>query len=100
MKPAKIAVLGLTALAAGRALATDGYFDYGYGIQAKGIGGAAVAFPQDALAAAANPAGVAFLENRLDVGLSYFQPDRSASLGPYHFDGNGTQQFYITEVGF
>jgi len=96
----RISVLGLTVLAVTSAHATDGYFDYGYGIQAKGIGGAAVAFPQDALAAAANPAGIAFLENRLDAGLSYFEPDRSASLGPYHFDGNGTQQFFIPEVGF
>jgi long-chain fatty acid transport protein len=100
LKPAKIAVFGLTALAAGRALATDGYFDYGYGIQAKGIGGAGVAFPQDSLAPAANPAGVAFLDNRLDVGLAYFQPDRSASLGPNNYDGNGKEQFYLPEIGF
>jgi long-chain fatty acid transport protein len=96
----RIAFFGITALAAAAAHATDGYFDYGYGVQAKGVGGAAVAFPQDALAIAANPAGIAFLENRLDVGLTYFQPDRSASLGPYHFDGNDTRQFYIPEVGY
>ena len=96
----RIAIMGLTALAATAAHATDGYFDYGYGVQAKGVGGAAVAFPQDALAIAANPAGIAFLENRLDFGLTYFQPDRSASLGPYHFDGNNTQQFYIPEAGY
>jgi hypothetical protein len=32
------AFLGLTVLVAGRACATDGYFDYGYGTQAKGTG--------------------------------------------------------------
>ena len=40
----RIAIMGLTALAATAAHATDGYFDYGYGVQAKGVGGAAVAF--------------------------------------------------------
>jgi len=95
-----IAILGLTALAATAAHATDGYFDYGYGIQAKGIGGAGVAFPQDGLAPAANPAGAAFLANRFDVGLSYFRPDRSATFGTTKFDGNGIQNFYIPEIGF
>ena len=87
-------------MAANRAYATDGYFDYGYGTQAKGVGGAGVAFPQDSLAPASNPAGVAFLDNRADVGLTYFQPDRSASLGPNHYDGNGKEQFYLPEIGY
>jgi long-chain fatty acid transport protein len=95
-----IATLALTALAANTVCATDGYFDYGYGIQAKGIGCAGVAFPQDSLAPATNPAGVAFLTNRVDAGLTYFQPDRSASLGPGQFDANGIQHFYIPELGF
>ena len=96
----RISVLGLTALAATAAHATDGYFDYGYGVQAKGVGGAGVAFPQDSLAPAANPAGIAFLDNRFDAGLTYFKPDRSASFGPNEFDGNGIQNFFIPELGF
>lgn len=95
-----IAVFGLAVLAASRSYATDGYFDYGYGTQAKGVGGAGVAYPQDSLAPASNPAGVAFLENRLDLGLTYFQPDRSASIGPNNFDGNGKEQFYVPEIGY
>ena len=97
---ARVAVLGLTALAAASAQATDGYFDYGYGVQAKGVGGAGVAFPQDSLAPASNPAGVAFLDNRFDAGLTYFRPDRSASFGPNQFSGNGIQNFFIPELGF
>lgn len=96
----RIAILGFSALAATSTHATDGYFDYGYGIKAKGIGGAGVAFPQDAIAPASNPAGAAFLENRFDLGLSYFRPDRSASLGVTEFDGNGTEQFFIPEIGY
>jgi long-chain fatty acid transport protein len=97
---ARIAVLGLTALAATSASATDGYFDYGYGVQAKGVGGAGVAFPQDSLAPASNPAGAAFLDNRFDAGLTYFRPDRSATFGPNQFEGNGIQNFFIPELGF
>jgi long-chain fatty acid transport protein len=94
------ALLGLLFLAGGRAYATDGYFDYGYGVQAKGIGGAGVAFPQDSLAPASNPAGAAFLADRLDAGLTYFNPDRSSSLGGQEYNGNGIQNFYIPEIGF
>jgi long-chain fatty acid transport protein len=95
----RLAILSL-ALAANHSHATDGYFDYGYGINAKGIGGAGVAFPQDSLAPASNPAGVAFLDNRFDLGLSYFQPDRSASIGSSEFNGNGRNDFYVPELGY
>jgi long-chain fatty acid transport protein len=95
-----ITVLGLAAMAAATAHATDGYFDYGYGVQAKGIGGAGVAFPQDSLAPASNPAGVAFLANRFDAGLTYFTPDRSASFGSEQFSGDGIHNFYIPELGY
>ena len=40
------------------ALATDGYFMIGYGATAIGVGGAGVAFPQDRLPGAVNPAGI------------------------------------------
>jgi len=95
-----ISILGLTALAGANAHATDGYFDYGYGVQAKGIGGAGVAFPQDGLAPASNPAGAAFLDNRFDIGLSYLNPDRSASAGGTTYSGNGLENFYIPEIGY
>ena len=96
----RLALVGLTALAAASAHATDGYFDYGYGVQSKGIGGAGVAFPQDGLAPASNPAGAAFLADRFDIGLSYLQPDRSASAGGVQYSGNALQNFYIPEIGF
>jgi hypothetical protein len=44
-------------LTASVALATDGYFDHGYGVKAKGLGGAGVAFAQDSIVSATNPAG-------------------------------------------
>lgn len=54
--------------AAASAGATDGYYLHGYGIQAEGIAGAAVAYPQDALAIASNPAAALFLGGRFDAG--------------------------------
>ncbi|MGA7965862.1 MAG: outer membrane protein transport protein [Gammaproteobacteria bacterium] len=75
--------LAVLALSAGVTLpftasATNGYFLMGYGAMARGVGGAAVAFPQDSLVAAANPAGIADLSSRFDVGMELFNPERSA----------------------
>jgi long-chain fatty acid transport protein len=68
-----------TALLAGLAapaLATNGYFAHGYGTQYKGIAGAGVALHLDTLAAATNPAAMAFVGDRFDLSLSAFSPDR------------------------
>ncbi len=46
-------------LAAGSAHATNGYFSHGYGIKAKGMGGASVAMTDNAFAGANNPAAAA-----------------------------------------
>ena len=83
---------------AARGVRDDWLFSHGYGVKAQGMGGVGIALPQDALAAATNPAGMAWVGNRLDVGLNWFQPDRSAEItgsgaganGTY--DGNGTSE--------
>lgn len=106
--PSRLSLLAAaTGLAlAGSAHATNGYFSHGYGIQAKGAAGVGAALPQDGLAAATNPAGLADLGARLDLGLDYFVPDRGARItgnafGPDQaFDGNGTKGFVIPEVGY
>ena len=43
------------------AQATNGYFSIGYGAKARGLAGAVTALPQDSMAAAVNPAGIAFV---------------------------------------
>jgi len=58
------------------AQATNGYSPTGFGTANKGLGGAGVALPQDALAGATNPAGMLFVGNRLDLGAAIFAPDR------------------------
>jgi long-chain fatty acid transport protein len=89
------------------AQATNGYFSHGYGIKSIGMGGAGVALPQDAIAAAINPAGMAMLGNRFDVGLNYFRPTREAQLVgspvPFNgtvYEGNESSNFFIPELGY
>jgi long-chain fatty acid transport protein len=56
--------------------ATDGYFSHGYGMTAKGMGGASLATAQDAFGGANNPASMVFAGDRLDVGIDWFSPRR------------------------
>ncbi len=64
--------------------ATNGYFSHGTSIAEKGMAGAGVAFSQDTLAAANNPAGMVWQGARYDIGAAVFAPDRSytAKGGP------------------
>ena len=67
MKLVSAAVAGL--LASAPAFATNGYALHGIGLHAKGMGGASIAFPQDAVSVGQNPAASAVVGNRLDVGV-------------------------------
>ena len=69
--------------------ATNGYFAHGHGMKSRALAGAGVAFPQDAMAGATNPAGMAFVGNRFDVGAIIFKPDRDYSAGSSLANGNG-----------
>jgi long-chain fatty acid transport protein len=58
--------------------ATNGMFMIGYGAKATAMGGAGVAYPQDGMAAAYNPAGMTEVgETRLDATLELFRPPRA-----------------------
>lgn len=69
--------------------ATNGYFTHGTGLINRSLAGAGVALPQDAMAAATNPAGMAFVGNRFDIGAVLFRPDRGYSAGTSLANGNG-----------
>jgi len=61
--------------------ATNGYFGHGYSTKEKGLAGAGAAYSQDAMAAANNPAGMAFVGSRMDIGVALFSPSpRSYTL--------------------
>lgn len=101
LKVAAVALAVTGALAAGTAGATNGYFQHGYGIKAKGMAGVGIAFPQDALAAATNPAGMVNVGNRIDFGADLFRPVRSTQItGVGDFSGNGDSEFLIPEFGY
>jgi len=105
---ATLAAVGL--LLPGSALATDGYFAHGYGTKALGRGGASIAMSDSAFGGANNPASMAFVGGRFDIGVQWFRPDRessrvgSAGFGLGNLDGsasgNGDQNFFIPELGF
>ena len=75
-------LLRLAALAAAllplAANATDGYFAHGYGMTAKGMGGAAIAVTGDAFGGANNPATMSFAGNQFAIGVDLFSPHRKA----------------------
>jgi long-chain fatty acid transport protein len=88
--------------AGGRASATDGYFEHGYGVQSKGMGGVVLAYPKDALAIATNPAAAVALGDRADLDLDYFRPSRHASYSGTMLDesysGDGRSKSFIPEL--
>ncbi len=94
------AACALAALVPGAAHATDGYFQPGYSVRSTGMGGVGIALAQDALAAAANPAGMALVGNRFDAGLTLFHPDREAQINGTTYSGNAQSNFLIPELGY
>lgn len=108
----KISKLVVSMFAAGMvasplANATNGYFSHGYGMKAKGMGGAATAMAIDAMGGANNPASMVWVGDRLDVGIDWFSPKREASRTGSALAGNvdfteasGSNNFYIPEFGY
>jgi len=83
-------VFGIAAvLMSTAASATNGYFADGFGVNDQGLAGAGVALPQDTLDAAVNPANMAFIGNRYDLGIAFFNPNRQYTVtgNPSGFPG-------------
>lgn len=101
------AALSMVALSAH---ATNGYFSHGYGMKAKGMAGASTATADDTFGGATNPAKMAFVGNRLDLGADMFNPNREMSrsgvdaiLGTPAIDGTSDSEdkyFLIPEFGY
>ncbi len=98
------------ALAAAPALATDGYFQLGYGTPYVGMGGAGVALSLNTMAPATNPAANAFVFG-YDVDMALFNPNREFTVtgSPSGFPGtfglapgnvkSGTSLFVVPGLG-
>ncbi|MFA9273808.1 MAG: OmpP1/FadL family transporter [Candidatus Aquirickettsiella gammari] len=88
------------------ASATNGYFSHGYGIKAKGMGGAATAMSKDSYGGANNPASMAFVGSRLDLGADWFKPSRDAERSGAAIPSlngkitSGQNDFLIPEFGY
>lgn len=104
--PLRAIALAAALLSPVLASATNGYFSHGYGAKSQGIGGVSIALPQDALAAASNPAGTAAVGNRLDLGLTWFAPSRGTDIvgnafGPdASYSGDDSKNFFIPDFGY
>lgn len=102
----RIAAAAAAACLAVPALATNGYFPHGYGIKAKGMGGASLALAQDGMGGATNPAAMVFAGGRFDVGLDLFSPVRDAQRSGAGFPTlNGyvksdKEWFAVPEIGY
>ena len=56
--------------------ATNGYFTHGIGTKNKGMAGAGLAMPEDAISIANNPAAALANAGKYDLGLAIFSPRR------------------------
>ncbi|MCH7853346.1 MAG: outer membrane protein transport protein [Proteobacteria bacterium] len=86
----KLAITLLTValtLASGSASATNGYFTHGTGTKNKGMAGAGIAMPEDAIAMANNPAAALFTTGRIAAGAALFSPRRSYKSSASQLNG-------------
>lgn len=97
----------------GVAIATNGYFMPGFGAKSIAMGGVGIAYAQDSLATGANPAGIADVGTRVDLGISIFNPERRSAVwdrvptafaepGGYGFVGDSwskNRHFLIPNMG-
>lgn len=92
------------------AFATNGYFRHGYGTHYRSMAGAGVALHLSSLGAATNPASMAFIGPRYDIGFSLFNPNREYTVvgspsGPPAFGllnqnvESDSKIFFIPSVG-
>lgn len=76
------AVAALTvAMGSTAAYATDGFFQDGFGASQTALAGAGVAYSQDAMAIALNPAGLVHVDDQTVAGIALFMPSRSYDAG-------------------
>lgn len=110
--------LGLASVVALQAAqATNGIMSHAYSPASKGMAGAGeAALPQDSLSIVGNPAGIARIGHRLDLGMAWFSPHPKysglapdAATGAYAPIGSGdgtgevesgNNDFFIPNLGY
>jgi len=97
----RITLAAVALACAGAAQATNGYFPHGFGLKAKGMGGASIALAHDGFAGVNNPAAALFAGSRMDVGAEIFRPYRDAQfVGQTPVVDSGRTAFLIPEFGY
>lgn len=92
-------------LSAGSAAhAFNGYWPNGFGVKSRGMGGTGVAVALDSMSGVANPAALAHVGNRFDLGLSLIHPPRDYVIGPGglfspHAGESDTDVLFAPELG-
>lgn len=71
----------LSSLMVSQAQATNGSFLPGFGVKSLGAGGVGIAMQEDALSQVANPANAVHTGMRVDLGLTFFNPERKGTTG-------------------
>ncbi|MFV2061325.1 MAG: OmpP1/FadL family transporter, partial [Gammaproteobacteria bacterium] len=94
-------LLGSTVLSS-NVFATNGFFAHGYGNKHKSLAGAGAAISLSSLSAATNPALLQAAGSRLDMGVEYFKPLRTATTRHDNatYSGDGKASFIIPEFGY
>lgn len=97
----KSIILGAVLLSAfGTVQATNGTMFHGYGARAQGMAGVGIGYFQDGLAAANNPAGFSWLDDRLDLELAILKADRGAVINGRDIDSNGKDIYAFPMIGW
>lgn len=87
---ALLIVLGAASLVvAPNTFATNGYFTHGSGTKNKGMAGAGIALPEEAMAISNNPASALLVGDSFQAGAALFNPNRSYSTSSSLAQGNG-----------
>jgi long-chain fatty acid transport protein len=96
-------------LASPLANATNGYFKIGYGSKNRGMAGAGMAYGQDTLAPAVNPATLTSVfagsDDRIDAGVEIFKPKRKGEVdatgigGALSDEKSRSNAFFIPSFG-
>lgn len=85
-KKSGVLVLILSTFAPSVVFATNGLLLTGNGNKANGMGGVGISISMDALSAATNPATIAGMKNRFDIGMDIFMPNVTSQLGSVSAD--------------
>lgn len=103
--PMKVLFAGVLCAMFSGVEATNGYSPTGFGTASKGLAGAGVALPLDAMTAATNPAAAVDVGSRVDAGIGLFAPDRgftAETAGPIAVGDHDSRNdlFWIPHAGW